>query len=81
MEEEGIANFREVGGAAGHEASTVRGREGAKTLFETYLLKRKYMRIRNKKGLEAYYDTYTLLRIMNTSLIKFYCHQFNHISD
>ena len=41
MEEEGIVNLREVGGAAGQEASTVRGREGAKKLFESYLLKRK----------------------------------------
>ena len=41
MEEEIIVSLREVGGAAGQEASTVRGREGAKSLFETYLLKRK----------------------------------------
>jgi hypothetical protein len=48
MEEEEIVNLllariysnREVGGAAGQEASTVRRREGAKKLFETYLLKR-----------------------------------------
>jgi len=39
--EELIVNLREIGNASGQEASTIRGREGAKKIFDNYLSKRR----------------------------------------
>ena len=39
--DEDVVNLREVGGACGQEVSTIRGREGARKIFDAYLLKRK----------------------------------------
>ena len=69
MEEEGIVNLREVGGAAGQEASTVRGREGAKKLFETYLLKRKLPKFDTLIELEDQICNQSILKQFGSFLI------------